>query len=157
VERRSKCLLEAALRTGVFREPVAQNQLVFFELTNAIFVRRDNARNVRLYDPVKKLCNLLLDFLKLVFQSLRVRLRLIDTALPQILEERACNAEHGLARLNRFKQLFEFAFDLVAADRLAVARTALLRAEIVGMLLVRPLRPAGRQGRSTIGTFDIAT
>ena len=54
------------------------------------------------------------------------------------------------------QERFKIAFDPVAADRLTIAGTAAFGAQIIWMLGMASLRPAGRQGRGAIGAADIA-
>ncbi|MCO6051503.1 hypothetical protein NGM99_17095 [Mesorhizobium sp. RP14(2022)] len=82
-------------------------------------------------------------------------LRAANLVIPNLLEHALGDLEKFRCRLQRREQLLELAFNHVAPDRLSVALTAALGAEIVGMARSPSLGPTRRQRVAAVVADDI--
>ncbi|MCC7121332.1 MAG: hypothetical protein IT493_07220 [Gammaproteobacteria bacterium] len=131
VERSSKCFVEAAQRSAAVGDFLADLDLPFFELADAVFVSRDDRWQLCLCDPVEELFDVVLDLHQLGFQAASRSFCRRKTVVPEVFERRPCDAEQRRCRSQLMEQRLELALDGRAADGLAAALAAPLGAEIV--------------------------
>ncbi|OLP59277.1 hypothetical protein BJF93_05180 [Xaviernesmea oryzae] len=154
-EGRSKSVVEARRRVGLSRHALLDQELLFLQFPNLCFVGANDRGHAGVENPVEKLSDLPLDLDELRTERLCLRLALFEPMIPQLLEHRDRDLEEPFRWLELLQQSFEFPLDPVAPDRLAVGFASALRAEIVRVLAVRALRPAGGQPCAAMGAADI--
>lgn len=98
VERGSKCLVEAAQRSAAVGDSLADLDLSFFKSADAVFVGRDDRRQLRLRDPVEELFNLALDLRQFGFQAASAGFRRRKAPVPEVFEHCPCDAEQRRCR-----------------------------------------------------------
>nr|WP_264665992.1 hypothetical protein [Azospirillum fermentarium] len=132
-------------------------QLFPLQLLHLLFVGCDHARRACLKDAFEQLFDLPFDLDDFCAERLRLGRALHRPAIPEALEHILDDLERGSAWRHGLKQLLEFLLDPVAANRLAIAGTAAFRAEVIGVIAMRPLRPAGGERAAAIAATDEAT
>nr|WP_254368250.1 hypothetical protein [Paracoccus sp. Z118] len=149
-ERLLKGMLRLARRGQFFQ----REHLLPLQLRDPLLIGRNNRVVARLNDPVEQLLDLLLKTTDALLQRLRRLSALLEAHVPGVLEHHPHETEQGLRRLQTLENALELAFKLLALDGLPIALAALRRTEIIRVLLVLALRPAGRQRLAAIVAQD---
>lgn len=107
----------------------------------------------RFDEALQELANLLIDLGHL--HAERLGLGFGGATVPQVFEDAERDTEQYLARLDRVQDRFEPALKIRAADRFAVARAVLARAEIIGMPRGFPRGPELGKGNTFSGSLIV--
>lgn len=138
-------LLQASLWRHDSLRLLGQSDLLTFQLFDALFICPDHRRARRINNAVQQRCDLLLGIPKLNLSGLFRDLGLTQPRFPRINEHGSGDRIELLRRLQRAQDRLRAFLDFRARDRLALRGTIRRVAQIVGIVLVTPLRPARGQ------------
>ncbi|MBL27119.1 MAG: hypothetical protein CMM50_06160 [Rhodospirillaceae bacterium] len=138
------------------RDLLAHFELPHLEVPDPALIGPDHSRRVRLDDPIEQLIKVALDLPDLAFERAAALLLKAQPMVPELAEHRLGRLEQGFGGFEGQEQRLELALDHLALDRLPVALTAPLRAEIIGVAGVAARRPAGGERRAAIAADDRA-
>ncbi|WP_339948494.1 hypothetical protein [uncultured Albimonas sp.] len=134
-----------------------QRDLLALQLGDAGFVGLHDAVAGGVHDPVQQRIDLLLRLRQLALGLADPGAALVESLRPGVLEHLPRQGEQPLGRLQRLDERAELVLHQVAPDRLAIARAAFGRAQIIRVFAAcLAARPAGGQQLAAVVAGDEA-